>query len=454
MKLTFLGAAGTVTGSKYLLEDGGQKVLIDCGLFQGRKDLRLRNWAALPVAPSSIHAVILTHAHLDHSGYIPLLVKQGFKGRVYCSAATFDLCRLLLPDSGHIQEEDAENANRHGFSKHHPALPLYTEDDARRCLSHFTPTPFGEKRDLGGGLSFTLYRAGHILGAAFIRLENKRGQSVVFSGDLGRPHDKVISPPEPPPQADVIVVESTYGDRLHGSSDAEEDIGRIVRKTAARGGTVLIPAFAVGRAQMIMYHLHSLKKQGKIPQDLPVYLDSPMASDVSDMLCRYPNEHRLSHVLCAQVCGSVRYTRTPDESKALDTDTATPKIIISASGMATGGRILHHLKRYMGDARNSILLAGYQAQGTRGDRLVRGETEIKIHGQMWPVKAEISLLHNMSAHADYAEILAWLKQSPTPPQRIFVTHGEPAAAESLRQKIAEDLGWQATVPADMQEESI
>lgn len=445
MQLTFLGATGTVTGSKYLVEDGDLRVLVDCGLFQGQKELRLRNWEAPPFSPSSLRAVILTHAHLDHSGYIPLLVKNGFRGLVYCSEATLDLCRLLLPDSGYIQEEDAARANRHSYSKHHPALPLYTEEDAKKSLAYFRPVAFGSPCHIGQGVSFTLHHAGHILGAAFIRLANGK-TSVLFSGDLGRLRDPVMNPPAQIQGADYLVVESTYGDRVHDPQDPAEDIERVIRRTIGRGGSVVIPAFAVGRAQAIMYYLHRLKAEGRIPQGLPVYLDSPMAINASELFCRHPKDHRLPPGLCAAVCGVATYVRTPEESRALgNSNGGMPKIIISASGMATGGRVLHHLKHTLGDPRNTVLLAGYQAEGTRGDRLVRGEKEIKIHGQMRPVKAEIVQLDNMSAHADSAEILSWLGHLKNPPVKTFVTHGNPSSAQGLRQKIETELGWKGVV---------
>ena len=449
MKLTFLGATGTVTGSKYLLEDGGWKILVDCGLFQGRKELRLRNWDKPPVDPSKINAVLLTHAHLDHSGYIPRLVKNGFKGTIYCSEATFDLCKILLPDSGHIQEEDAERANRYGYTKHKPALPLYTEQEALDCLKYFRPVEFGKPHRLNGELGFTLHRAGHILGASFIRVSDGGGTSILFSGDLGQGNDPVMKAPAQIQNADYLVVESTYGDRVHGKSDPTEDIEKIVNETAARGGTVVIPAFAVGRAQAIMYYLYKLKNERRISQSIPIYLDSPMAINASELLCKHLNDHRLPQGLCMDVCGIAEYTHTPEESKAIN-QSAMPKIIISASGMATGGRVLHHLKHYLGDIRNTILLAGYQATGTRGDRLARGETEIKIHGQMWPVRAQIAKLDNMSAHADSEGILEWMGHLTTPPHKVFVTHGEPESANALKEKIEQKFGWKAVVPDYMQ----
>lgn len=454
MKLKFLGATGTVTGSKYLLEDGGKKVLIDCGLFQGLKELRLRNWKGLPVDPADIDIVLLTHAHMDHSGYIPRLVKDGFEGPIYCSQATFDLCKILLPDSGHIQEEDAARANRYGYTKHHPALPLYTEQEARDTFSLFRPVEFGQPYRLTEDLEFTLHRAGHILGASFVRINNSNGTSILFSGDIGRMNDPVMKDPAKMQNADYLVVESTYGDRLHDKSDPTDDIERIVKETVTRGGTVVIPSFAVGRAQAIMYYLYKLKSEGRIPRNLPIFLDSPMAINASELLCKHMNDHRMPEELCMNVCGVAEYTRSVEQSKAIYSNNNMPKVIISASGMATGGRVLHHLKHYLGDPRNTILLVGYQAAGTRGERLAHGESEIKFHGQMWPVRAQLEKLDNLSAHADYQEILNWLDNFNSPPRKVFVTHGEPTAAQSMRHKIEEKFGWNAIVPEYQHEEEI
>lgn len=453
MKLTFLGATGTVTGSKYLLEDEGKKFLIDCGLFQGLKELRLRNWEKLPIDPASIDAVILTHAHIDHSGYLPLLIKNGFKGPVYCSSATADLCDILLPDSGYLHEEDAARANKYGYTKHHPALPLYTQEDAYAALEQIKPVSFGDEHRLSDMLSFHLTHAGHILGAACVHIND--GQTkLVFSGDLGRLHDPVMNPPAQIQEADYLVLESTYGDRLHEDADPLDQLENIIRTTAARGGTVVIPAFAVGRAQSLMYYIHELKSTGRIP-DIPVYLDSPMAISATKLMQQHYAEHRLSKEQCAAVCSSVFYTKTVEQSKEIyNKNNGMPAIIISASGMATGGRILHHLKHFISDPRNTVVLAGFQAAGTRGARLAHGETEIKIHGNLYPVRADIEMLDNMSAHADYSEILEWLGHFREPPRKVFITHGEPEAASSLKFKIEEHLGWTVEIPEYKQEEEL
>lgn len=452
MKLTFLGATGTVTGSRYLLENKDKKFLIDCGLFQGLKELRLRNWEQFDVPPASIDAMLLTHAHLDHSGYIPRLVKSGFKGPIYCSEATYDLCAILLPDSGRLQEEDAEHANRHGYTQHKPALPLYTEQEARDCLKQFKPVEFTIQHSLNNLLNFTLYPAGHILGASFIRMSDS-STSIMFTGDIGRLNDPIMKAPTQISGADYLVMESTYGDRLHDQTDPMLSFGNIINKTIKRGGTLVIPAFAVGRAEAIMYYIYKLKMEKRIPDHLPVYLDSPMAINVAELMCKYLNGLRLSNNVCELVSNIATYVRTPEESKKVD-EMNMPSIIISASGMATGGRVLHHLKRFVGDARNTVLLAGYQAAGTRGDRLARGEKEIEIHGQMWPVKAEILKLDNMSAHADYGELLEWMSHFTKKPRKIFIIHGEQSAAESLKQKIEDRYGWQAIVPTYKQTENL
>jgi len=442
IKLSFLGGAGTVTGSKYLVENAKHRTLIDCGLFQGFKALRLKNWAPFPTDPRSVDAVVLTHAHLDHSGYLPLLVKRGFTGPVFCSHATADLCAILLPDAGHLQEKDAEFANRHSYSKHKPALPLYTEEDARTALTHLTSMPFDEERTLPGGAVIRLRRAGHILGAASIQLD-WAGTRIVFSGDLGRYDDATMVDPAPVEHADYLLVESTYGNRRHDKGDPADALDEIISKTVHRGGSVIIPAFAVGRAQSLLFHLQKLKSTGRLT-NVPVFLDSPMAVDASEIFCKGIKDHKLSEAECRHACAVAQYVRSVDESKAL-TANPMPKVIVSASGMATGGRVLHHLKAYAPDHRSTILFAGFQAGGTRGAAMVAGAESIKIHGQYVPVRAQVSNLDMLSAHADADEILRWLRGFKAAPRMTFVTHGEPAASDALRHRIEEELGWRCLV---------
>lgn len=448
MRLQFLGGVGTVTGSKYLIRTERRQILVDCGLFQGFKQLRLRNWAPLPVEPAQLDAVLLTHAHLDHSGYLPLLIRKGFDGPVISTEATRDLCSILLPDSGHLQEKDAEFANRHGFSKHRPALPLYTREDAEAAMASFQPVDFGDERALGEGLTARFRPAGHILGASIVELDGD-GRRLVFSGDLGRPGSATMLDPAVIRSADYLVVESTYGNRLHDPRDPEEILEEVIKRTAERGGTILVPTFAVGRAQSLLFHLERLKAARRIP-NLPIYLDSPMAVDASEIFCRHLGSHRLTAGQCRAACGVARYVRDAEESKALDAD-AMPKIILSASGMATGGRVLHHLKRFAPDPRNTVLFAGFQAGGTRGAAMVGGADQVKIHGGYMPIRAEVANLDMLSAHADADEILAWLCGFERPPRRVFVTHGEPAASDALRRRIEEDLGWDCRVPEQGEE---
>lgn len=443
MRITFLGATGTVTGSKYLVEAGGARILVDCGLFQGPKNLRRRNWAPLPVDPLSLDAVVLTHAHIDHSGYVPILVRDGFAGPVFSTAATRDLCRILLPDSGHLQEEDARRANKYGYSKHTPALPLYTRADAEGAIERFRAVEFDAPATVAEDVRITFSPAGHILGAASVRLE-AAGRSIVFSGDLGRREDPIFRPPAPLRQADYLVVESTYGNRRHASEDPSTVLAAVVRRTAARGGLVVVPAFAVGRAQTLLHLIRRLKDAGEIP-DLPVYLDSPMAIDATHLFCRYLGGHRLTEDECKRLCATARYVQTVEESKKISAS-RYPMIVISASGMATGGRILHHLKAFAPDPRNAILLVGFQAAGTRGEALANGAGEIKIHGAYVPVRAEVTRIDGLSAHADAHEILRWLDNVQTPPRTTFVTHGEPAAADALRRTIGARPGWRCRVP--------
>ncbi len=443
MDLQFLGATGTVTGSKYLLRGDDATILVDCGLFQGYKELRLRNWSPLPLPPASIDALILTHAHLDHSGYLPLLARQGFRGKVFCTRATLDLCRILLPDSGHLLEEEAEYLNRHALSKHAPALPLYTREDALRCLRLFSPVEFGQSWKPAHGLNARLSPSGHMPGSSFVHVDDGK-RAVLFSGDVGRPEDLVLKAPEPMDGADYLVVESTYGDRLHERSDVLAQLADVINRTAARGGAVVIPAFAVGRAQTLMYCIHLLKRKHAI-RDLPVYLNSPMAASATQVYRQHVDELRLSPAECEAMARGVQVVETPEESRELNTRRG-PMVIIAASGMATGGRVIHHLKAFAPDQRNTILFAGYQAGGTRGATIVSGAPTVRIHGEDVPVRAEVAMLDTLSAHADGDEIVEWLRGFSAAPRQTFVTHGEPAAADAMRQRIERELHWTCHVP--------
>lgn len=437
--LRFLGAAGTVTGSRHLLEIGGRRILLDCGLFQGVKPLRLRNWAPFQVPPADIDAVVLSHAHLDHSGYLPRLVRDGFRGPVHCSHATLDLCRLLLLDSAHLQEADADYLNRHNLSSHKPALPLYTVADAQRAIATLHPYAFDSTIELPGGCRARLHRAGHILGAAIVELEYPGGR-LVFSGDLGRYGDPLMLEPRSIAQADYLVIESTYGNRVHGKESALEALQTIIMRTVRRGGTVVIPSFAVGRAQSLLFHLWQLKQAGRIPADLPIFLDSPMASGAVDVYLRHLADQRLTRAEARAAFGVATCVTEVEQSKALDAS-PMPKIIVSASGMATGGRVIHHLKRYLPDPRNAVLFAGFQAMGTRGAAMLDGAPSVKIHGDYIPVRAEVDNLSMLSAHADADEILRWLGGFERPPRETFIVHGELDAADALRLRIKDELGW-------------
>jgi metallo-beta-lactamase family protein len=448
LRLTFLGAANTVTGSRYLVEFPKARVLVDCGLFQGYKQLRLRNWAPPPLDPRKLDAVVLTHAHLDHSGYLPLLVKQGFTGPVHASQATAELCGLLLPDSGHLQEEDAAYANKRGFSRHSPALPLYTEADATRSLERFRPLPFGVDVEIATGVRARLSHAGHLLGAASVRLTAGK-TSITFSGDVGRPHDPVMRAPDPLADTDYLVVESTYGDRRHPTADPSAQLADVIRRTAGRGGVVVVPAFAVGRAQTLLHLFAELKARDAIPRSLPAYLNSPMAIDATTIYHRHRSLHRLTVAECGRMVKAATFVSSAEDSRKLN-DLRFPMLIIAASGMATGGRVLHHLKGLGPDPRNTILLTGYQAGGTRGAALAAGETSLKIHGQIVPIRAEVATLENLSAHADHDEIIRWLEAAKIAPRRTFVTHGEPEAADAMRRHLRDRLGWDAVVPEHLE----
>jgi metallo-beta-lactamase family protein len=449
-QLTFLGAARTVTGSKYLLEHGGRRVLFDCGLFQGLKELRLRNWEEFPVAPDSIHAVVLTHAHLDHVGYLPRLIAHGFRGRVFCTAGTADLCRLVLPDSGRIQEEDARQANKHGYTKHATALPLYGEADALRALTHLQPLHYAQPSAVADGVTIELCPAGHLLGSAYILARLTGGPTILFGGDLGRYSRPVLPDPTPASAADVVLVESTYGDRTHTPDDDGAALADVINDTFGRGGKLIIPAFAIGRVEELLYWVRRLERGQRIPV-MPVYVDSPMATEAlrfytarvaeldEDMR---PAQKEVNTFATARF----QTIASTQQSKEL-TASRRPAIVISSSGMATGGRVLHHMKRALPDARNTVLFVGYQAAGTRGRQLVDGAKEVKIHGEFVPVVARVARIDSMSAHADRGEILRWLRTLPKAPSRLCLVHGEPAPMDALKASIVQELGWTARTPA-------
>lgn len=451
MEITFLGAAQTVTGSKYLLSFNNKKILVDCGLFQGLKELRLRNWRAMPVEASAIDRVILTHAHIDHSGYLPLLDKQGFEGDVLCTHGTNDLCNVLLPDAGYLQEEEARYANKYGYSKHHPALPLYTMNDALTVLKKFRAHPFHQPISLDQNTTLEFLHAGHIIGASVLRLTHE-GKTLVFSGDLGRPQDEVMRAPESITEADALVIESTYGNRAHPGTHPLVELAAVINRTVTRGGSVIVPSFAVGRAQALLYFIHTLKQRGDIP-DVPVFLDSPMAESATDIFTKYPNEHRLSAEVVKAMCREVHYVRSAEESKTIDA-MKKPIIVISASGMVTGGRVLHHIKYFGPDPKNTILFSGYQAEGTRGARMMGGEKQVKMLGEVVAINAEVAMLENLSAHADANETLQWLKQFKRAPRQVFITHGEAASAAALKARIESELGWSCVVPTYGQHERV
>jgi metallo-beta-lactamase family protein len=444
VNITFLGGTGTVTGSKYLVQHDGKKLLVDCGLFQGYKQLRLRNWNPMPIEAADVDAVLLTHAHLDHSGYLPLLHRQGFRGRVHATPATCDLCAILLPDSGHIQEEDAAFLNRHGYSKHTPALPLYSKHDAIVSLNLLHPEVIGKTFSPIPGWKATFSSAGHILGAASILLE-VAGRRILFSGDLGRPDDLVMNPPDVPPEADTVLIESTYGNRTHPKEDVLAELAPALKRVASRGGVAVVPVFAVGRAQALLYAISLLKERGDIPRSLPIFLDSPMAVHTTELLPRHPDALRLDTHALHKMAHIATMVETPEQSKALAKHHG-PMVILSASGMATGGRVLHHLAHYLPDHRNMVILTGYQAPGTRGDTLAKGNSTVRIHAQDVAVNAEVVQLESSSAHADATQLISWLKHMKHAPSQVYVVHGELDAADTMRQRIERELRWRAVVP--------
>lgn len=444
--LTFLGAARTVTGSKYLLEIDGRRLLVDCGLFQGLKELRLRNWAPLPVAADSISSVVLTHAHIDHTGYLPRLVAQGFSGRVFCTAGTADLCRIVLPDAGRLAEEDAREANRHGYSRHKPALPLFTEADAIRTLDHLQPFGYERPAPVLPGVHVEFVNAGHLLGSSFVALtvEGPPPVRVLFSGDLGRYDRPILPDPSVPPSADVLLLESTYGDRLHEADDHAERLADIINDTVHRGGKVIVPAFAIGRVEEVIYWLKKLEERRAIPV-LPVYVDSPMATGaLQEYSARSyeldPDVRPGRGEVSAFVTKRFQFVASTQKSIELAA-LKTPAIVISSSGMATGGRVLFHLAAGLPDARNTVLFTGFQAAGTRGRDLVDGARSVKIHGNLIPVAARIEQINSMSAHADRDEIMRWLGNFETPPRVTYLVHGEPGPIEALGTEIRDRLSW-------------
>ncbi|GAB7006657.1 MBL fold metallo-hydrolase [Nocardioides sp. AN3] len=446
--LTFYGAAGSVTGSRFLVEHGGQRVLVDAGLYQGVRALRARNWDPFPVAPKTIDAAVLTHAHLDHTGYLPVLVRDGFVGPALCTPDTAALAAIVLRDSAHLQEEDARYANDGGWSRHSPALPLYTAADAEAAIRSLSPIPFREPHDLGEGTHVTLMPAGHILGSAVAVLE-VGGERVVFSGDLGRAGHPLLAPPAPPPAAATLVLESTYGDRRHPEPDPHR-LADAIRRTVERGGSVLIPAFAVDRTELVLLELLRLEQDGAIPR-VPVFVDSPMALATLAIYRRALHESspqlrdgraspldELDHL-------DVRLVKDAAGSELLNRP-RTPCIVISASGMATGGRVVHHLEHQLPDRRNCVVLTGYQAPGTRGRDLVEGTRHLKMHGRYVPVHAEIVDIPDFSVHADADELVAWVGSAPSPPRTVYVVHGEPASSEALAHRLEDELGVCAVVP--------
>lgn len=443
MEITFWGAAETVTGSRFVVRTGERLVLVDCGLFQGIKRLRRQNWAPFPIPPSAIDAVVLTHAHIDHSGYLPALIRDGFAGTVWCTAGTEALLRILLLDSAHLHEEDARYANLHHSSRHQPALPLYTTQDAERALLHVRAVPFGNSFHPVPGVTASFSPVGHILGAAAVHLDDGL-TSVTFTGDVGRPNDPVMRPPAPLPAADHVVTESTYGNRLHPATDPLDELRQVISRTLHRGGTVLIPVFAVGRAQMMLHLLDELRRQGGIPE-VPTYLNSPMAIDATELFLRFADEHRLTAEQCERMRQGVEFVRTAEESRRL-TALRGPMIVLAASGMLSGGRVLHHLEGLAPNPRNTILITGFQASGTRGEALLLGARTVKVYGGFVPVRAEVARVDSLSAHADADELVAWLGTAERSPYSTSVVHGEASAADTLRRRLRDELGWNASVP--------
>lgn len=449
-KITFLGAAETVTGSKHLLTLNGHKVLVDCGLFQGGQELRARNWAPLPIDPKDIEAIVITHAHLDHIGYLPKLVKDGFSGPIYATKATIDLSRISLPDSGRLQEEDARFANKHGLSRHKPALPLYTEADSYKCLKLFKPLHYYQFQELPGKAQFQFMPAGHILGSGFAEIYFENGERILMSGDLGRFNTPIIKDPTTVEFAEYLVIESTYGDRLHAQEDTEGKMAAIFTKAHEEGSVVLVPSFAIGRTQELLYFINELEEQHRIPR-IPIYIDSPMATTTTGVYAEAQEEFDCDMKIRVDEGGkplrpeNVTFVRDSEQSRALNSQHG-PMVIIAGSGMANGGRIVHHLLHHLGEPSTVVLFTGYQAEGTLGRRLIEKAEKVHIHNIEVPVRASVQVLNSLSAHADQGEILAWLSKFKQAPKQTFIVHGEPPAQKVLRQKIKEELGWDALIP--------
>ena len=452
-RLSFFGATGTVTGSRFLLEIQDKKMLIDCGLFQGLKKNRLKNWDPFPVSPATIDRVLLTHAHIDHSGYLPRFCRDSFAGKIHCTHATHDLSEIMLRDSAHLQEEDAYWANKKGFSKHRPALPLYTKEDAEKALSYFEPLYYGQDLLLADGLRVKFKDAGHILGSSFVDVKttvDKKVKRIVFSGDLGRPGRLILRDPVQVYEVDYLIVESTYGNRLHDDKPPEEELARVINESIERGGVLVIPSFAVGRTQELLFSIRELEERGAIPS-LPVYVDSPMAINVTEVFAERIRDYNLKARIL-ELNGtdvlrpkSIRFCRDREQSKAINKESSRA-IIISASGMVAGGRILHHLEHRLPHPQDTVLFIGYQGEGTRGRTILEGKAKVKIHGQKIPVLAHIENISGFSAHADYNETLAWLMGFNRPPAKTFIVHGEPDATASLAQKIRDTFGWEVIIP--------
>jgi metallo-beta-lactamase family protein len=453
-KLTFLGAAGCVTGSKYQVEAAGKKLLVDCGLFQGTDDLKQRNWSPLPVDPKTIDYLVVTHAHLDHTGWLPVLVRDGYSRSIFANPATIELANLLLKDSGHLQEEETQDARKHKWSKHPQPRALYTSEDVDPVLRKLKPMPRSGGFDISPEFHVESYDAGHILGSSSLELtitESGKKTVIVFSGDIGRYDQPILNDPKTPStkQIDLLLCESTYGDREHQAGDPLQLLGDVVNRVVKRGGSIVIPAFAIGRTQTFMYYLRQLENLQRIPK-VPVYVDSPMALSATDLYLKHKEDHDLDFARDEQNDGDplnvheFHLARSVEESKQIN-DVKTPCIIISASGMVTGGRVLHHLAQRLGDARNCVILGGFQAEGTRGRALQDGAKTLSLFGQAVPVLAEIVEMGQFSAHAGKSELLRWLTGLQVPPKQVYLTHGEPAAAQALQQAITANFKWPAAV---------